>query len=130
MGVDQWEIDAYLKKINFFDRPLVVTHLLGIEQAYHEQWDKLSGALEAELTKHGIGPADCEKAREALLRQTFYVGENATEANAVLYDWIQNKLFVEGRLQRTQLEGPTANDNVYDPPAPPEVPKAQGFRRD
>ena len=114
----EWEIEGHLNTQQAYDRPLLVTHMLGLEQAYTVEWNKLSTALEINLKLHGITGQPALQAHDALLRQSIYVGENAETANKPLFDWINNQLIRDGVLQRTALDGPTATLNIYDPPGP------------
>ncbi len=119
-GKHEWEIEGYLGAQAVYDRPLLVSHAHGMEEAYNKEWAKLTEALETAIAEHGIADLPAQQARDALLKQSLFIGEHAEAANSPLLDWIKNQLFIDGVLQRTALEGPTAHINIYDPMGPPQ----------
>ena len=52
--------------------------------------------------------------REALLKQSFYVGENAQELNVVIHEWMKKDLFKDGQLQEAALKGVAITHNSYE----------------
>jgi len=112
----EWEIEKELSFHGITDRPLIVSHILGLQESYKKEWQNLSGALETAITENKIDEASAKRAREALLQQTIFVGKNATKANQPIYDWIKSKLFKDGSLQHSALEDqPTAGLDLYAP---------------
>lgn len=117
-GKNEWEVERYLRSQEVFDRPLMVHHIQNLERAYNEQWTALNQCMDEAIERHHIGPADAARAREALARQSLYVGEHAEAANAPIMEWIRHQLFDEEHLKTTQIKGPMADVNVYDPVTP------------
>ena len=115
--VDQpeWQIEHRLEELQYAGRALAVQSILGLVDAYRGEWNGLSASLEKVIASQPVNADDAEKARKALLDQTFYVGENAAVHNAAIYNWIEMDLFHDGQLQVNALGGINPVHNIYEP---------------
>lgn len=102
------ELEQYFadRSRNFSDRPMVIDHLQALLFAYRKEWEALEQTLNETLQEQGADQAQSDKARAALSRHGFYVGENAREANQPIHQWISDELMKNGVVQNTALIGP------------------------
>ena len=114
VGRPEWDIELHLRNWGFADRALAVNASLKLERAYEKAWTALCKKLQNIIQRHNINEASAQKAQEALLKQSFYVGENAASLNGIVHDWIENDLFKDGTLQTDALKGVTLLHNSYE----------------
>lgn len=107
------ELDAEYRKLGFTARPRLIEHILGLTHAYKTEWNAMNEALDTVIEQNQLAPADAARARGALLKQRFFVGENAREANQPIYDWIQNDLIRDGQVQYTALQGVRLDNKAH-----------------
>lgn len=114
VGKTEWALESYFENHGFQDRAICVHAALGLQEAYNKEWGILSRHLKSAMSKNNIIPDEVGMAERALLRQSFYVGENASVLNSPIYDWIDNSLFKDGALNRKALNGIIMTHNCYE----------------